>query len=435
MSLLNFNPQVMGLLGDTLAGVGIGLLNQQPSNQPISLLGNLGGGLQYAQGLQQQRRSNQRMEEAQKIAQQQLAIQQQTAAQQKAAFDQQQQQLAAKKAAAQSMFGGQSIPSNPMAFPAGAPPAGSSVGVTQPSQAFANLSHSQLAALQQYSAADPDGAMSIALQQAFPKPSESPATVKEYEYAVGQGYQGTLNDFIQQKARAGANSTTINMPPAEKAFQTNLGTAGGKAAGDLLYATVPAAQSQINNLDALKGAVASLEAAGGDVGKLAPLQKTATELMQAFNLDPQTLGLPSDAGPAQAITAITNRLALEARSTGDGTGMPGAMSDADRVFLQQSVPSIADTPAGLKMKIEIAERLAKRRIEAAQEWAKYPKTEDGWTKFQFDWIKYNQQNPVFGKTDQEKVQALTGQAPAPAKPKPSAAPGPTGLPGDPGDWN
>jgi hypothetical protein len=427
------NPY-LGLLGDTLTGVGIGLLNSKRGEVGAGI----GQGLQYAQSLQQQRKMNSRADEMQKIAQQQLAIQQQTAQQQKAAFDQQQQQMMAQKQAAQSLFGGQSIPSNPMAFPAGAPPAGSSVGVTQPNPAIAQgLDHAQLAIMQQYAQADPGGALGLAAQQAFPKPVDPSSDMKNYQFYAQQETQLgrqplPFNDWALQQKRASANMTTLNMPPQENAFQQKYGSAGGEAAGKLMYETIPAAQSRLNQLDALKSGVNALEAAGQDTGKLAPLKTKATALMQALNLDPTTLGLPADAGPAQAISAITNKLALDARSTADGAGMPGAMSDSDREFLSQTVPNISDTPTGLKMKVEIAGRVAKRQTEAAAQWNKYPQTQAGWAQFQQDWIAYNQQHPIFGPDDMKKIAGIQ-TAPVTAPP-PSAAPAIPALPSG-GGWH
>jgi hypothetical protein len=412
MPLLNFSPQTLGLLGDTLSGVGMGLLNQRSGD---GMLSGIGSGLQYAQGLQQQRRLNASEEERRRIAQEQLAIQQQTALQQKAAFDQQQQQLAAQKQAAQSMFGG--------AVPASTGRPGGGGAVSAPNPAFANMTPEQLAVAQHLAQVNPGGALDLAAQQVFPKPSDPSSDMKNYKFysdqEVGMGRQPLpFNDWALQQKRATANMTTINMPKQEEAFQNKYGAAGGEAAGKLMYETIPGALTRISQLDALKSSVAALEAAGGDTNKMAPLKQKATELMHAFNMDPTALGLPADPGPYQAISAITNKLALDARSTADGAGMPGAMSDADRIFLTQTVPSIQDSPTGLKMKVEIAEKVARRQTEAAAQWNKYPQTQAGWAQFQQDWIKYNQENPIFGPDDMKKIAGLQG---AP-QPKPSAAP-------------
>jgi hypothetical protein len=212
-----------------------------------------------------------------------------------------------------------------------------------------------------------------------------------------------------------ATGATVNMPPLEKQFDTKLGGAEGEAAGDLLTKIPDAAQAQLNNIDALKQAIGQMQAAGTDTGALASVKNRIGALAQAFGMDPSTFGLPADAGPGQLLTSLTNQLALQARSTSSGTGMPGAMSDSDRAFLQQSVPNIGDTPMGIQAKITIAERLAQRQLEGAQMFAtKYPHTQAGYESFLKDWRAYNQQNPVFSGAFKSQA---TGQVP----------PVPTGL--------
>jgi hypothetical protein len=42
------------------------------------------------------------------------------------------------------------------------------------------------------------------------KPADKPAAIREYEYAVGQGFQGTFADYEQQMRKAGATSIDFN---------------------------------------------------------------------------------------------------------------------------------------------------------------------------------------------------------------------------------
>jgi hypothetical protein len=65
----------------------------------------------------------------------------------------------------------------------------------------------------------------------------------------------------------------------------------------------------------------------------------------------------------EAIRAISNQLALTLRNTGEGQGMPGALSDADRKFLQQAAPGITNTPEGNKLLIDYSRRIAQRNLE------------------------------------------------------------------------
>jgi hypothetical protein len=196
----------------------------------------------------------------------------------------------------------------------------------------------------------------------------------------------------------------------EGAFSQAFGKGEGEAASALSNDVGNAAASQLQQLDALKQAVGELQAAGGNTGALANLGLKATRITQGLGLDPAALGLPANAGPAEVINAVSNKLAMEARNPAGGAGMPGAMSDADRNFLSQTVPNLGDTPQGIAMKIDIAQKAAARKAEMSSAWNSYPnQTQEGWSKFKQEWKKYTDANPLFDATKQ----------PAPA-PKPAA---------------
>lgn len=76
-----------------------------------------------------------------------------------------------------------------------------------------------------------------------------------------------------------------------------------------------------------------------------------------------TLGISnaSKAAAGELIAAITNKLALAVRSPGgEGGGMPGAMSDADREFLRDTVPGLLKTPEGNRQLIAVMRASARR---------------------------------------------------------------------------
>lgn len=219
----------------------------------------------------------------------------------------------------------------------------------------------------------------------------------------------------------------------ETAFGQAFGKGEGEAASALANDVGNAAASQLQQLDALKSAVAQLQAAGGDTGALAKLGLEATRIAQGLGIDPAALGLPANAGPAEVINAVSNKLAMEARNPAGGAGMPGAMSDADRAFLSQTVPNLGDSPQGIAMKIDIAAKAAARKAEMSSAWNAYPdQTQAGWSKFKQDWKKYTDANPLF---DASKV-------PEVAAPKGAPQPGVTedgfrfkgGDPGNPANW-
>lgn len=203
----------------------------------------------------------------------------------------------------------------------------------------------------------------------------------------------------QGPAFAPPNQVNVNTK-TESAFGQAFGKGEGEAASALANDVGNAASSQLQQLDAMKQAVSELQAAGQNPGALAGLQTKATQLMQGLNLDPKALGLPANAGPAELISAISNKLALEARNPAGGAGMPGAMSDADRNFLAQTVPNLGDTPQGMAMKIDVAQKVAQRKSEMSAAWNSYPdQSQDGWSKFKQDWKKHTDTNPLFSASN------------------------------------
>jgi hypothetical protein len=69
--------------------------------------------------------------------------------------------------------------------------------------------------------------------------------------------------------------------------------------------------------------------------------------------------------PAQAFNALANQMTLQARSTANGTGMPGAMSDADREFLRQMVPGLEKQKLTNRVLLGVMRKLAVREQEVA----------------------------------------------------------------------
>lgn len=107
---------------------------------------------------------------------------------------------------------------------------------------------------------------------------------------------------------------------------------------------------------------------------------------------------------AEAAQAISNRLALSLRNPAGGEGMPGAMSDADRAFLQSSIPSLQNTPDGWKQMIAFQRKLNEAAIDQAREVERFlaagGKPRDVYAHMQ----KYAERNPIFGQSAGQSAQ-------------------------------
>lgn len=74
-------------------------------------------------------------------------------------------------------------------------------------------------------------------------------------------------------------------------------------------------------------------------------------------------GLTEKASAGEILQSITREMALQLRNPSGGAGMPGALSDADRDYLESMVPGLTKTPEGNRALLTVAKRLAQRNIE------------------------------------------------------------------------
>jgi hypothetical protein len=186
-------------------------------------------------------------------------------------------------------------------------------------------------------------------------------------------------------AAAGASNQTVNMPPQEKAEAKKVGELFGTQYAEIQQAGVTAG-SKLSKLDRFESLSKGIE-----TGKLAP---AITEL-QALG---KSLGIEvgADLAPKQAMQALSKEVALTLRNPSGGAGMPGALSDKDREFLESMVPGLEKTPEGNKLILETARKLEKRSQEIAKLTRDYRKKHGQADEGMFDEIqKYGDAHPLF----------------------------------------
>jgi hypothetical protein len=126
-----------------------------------------------------------------------------------------------------------------------------------------------------------------------PKAEAAPASVKEYQFAVGQGYQGTFQDFQLAQKSAVAPKVTVDMTGGQKGFDNELTLKKSFAAEPVYkaYGEMQSAYGQIT--DSLKSA--------SPAGDLA----AATKFMKL--LDPGSVVRESELGMAMAASGALDR--------------------------------------------------------------------------------------------------------------------------------
>lgn len=101
-------------------------------------------------------------------------------------------------------------------------------------------------------------------------------------------------------------------------------------------------------------------------------------------------------GEAEAAQAITNELALQLRNPAGGAGMPGAMSDKDREFLQSMTPGLGMTKEGRNALVSTKKKLNQRSIQVAKMARDYRKKNGSLDEMFFDELaQYSEDNPMF----------------------------------------
>jgi hypothetical protein len=134
-----------------------------------------------------------------------------------------------------------------------------------------------------------------------------------------------------------------------------------------------------------------------------PFADFATDATRVGN----QLGLNlADTSQAETARSLSNQMALMLRNPAGGAGMPGALSDSDRNFLVQSVPSLNNSPGGGKALIHVMTKLADRKTQVAQFADRYVQQhgmlDSGFDREIADW---SAKNPLFTNEERAALQA------------------------------
>ncbi|QRY70178.1 hypothetical protein JVX98_13190 [Ensifer sp. PDNC004] len=173
------------------------------------------------------------------------------------------------------------------------------------------------------------------MEQVYGGKPDLPTDVQEYEYARGQGYQGTFADFQQEQKRAGATNVNIDQK-AEGAFDKKL------------------AEKQAEAFDAMATEGLNARADLGIISELDGLLQGQGGTLTGINGIAAKYGLGGEGqSDLQAAQALINKLVPTQRSPGSGS-----MSDRDVELFTRSLPSLWNTPQGNQRIIEVMRGLA-----------------------------------------------------------------------------
>jgi len=197
-----------------------------------------------------------------------------------------------------------------------------------------------------------------------------------------QGMQGSI---LNDQVRPSQTPDQIAAAAATKDYATKRATEQATDMGAIQQKGL-AAPSKIATLKYIGDLYDGFE--GGTLSNFA-MKVASTANSLGIKIDPK---LPDK----EAAGALARELALTLRATGQGSGMPGALSDADREFLVSMSPNLAQTAAGRKKVIDSHVALAQREADVAQFARnyenKYGRLDNG---FFTQLSEYSKKNPVF----------------------------------------
>lgn len=246
---------------------------------------------------------------------------------------------------------------------------------------------------------------------------------REYEMARQQGYEGTFMDYKRDLAEAQRAQTTVNVGSEEKAGEFFGKELGKQAAGRMnsMYDTANRARKNLATAGEMERAFRTVLDQGGTIGPGADLEVTASRVLRVMGINPADLGLPEDTGAAETLQALAGELVLG--KIGGENGMPANnFSDADRKFIENTVPQLDSTPSGFLWKLEIHKRLQQRALERETMWnqaidraqAEGIDEYDAWRRFERDWADYVNQTPLIDDDTRQQIEGAMSATTTPS---------------------
>jgi hypothetical protein len=184
---------------------------------------------------------------------------------------------------------------------------------------------------------------------------------------------------------------------ADKAYDTQMGKTWAEQ-NEKIINDASRAQQQLSQLDQLKAALANPNVYQGFAGdSILSLKKAA-----------QAIGMGVEGvADSELASKVTRELALQLRNPTGGAGMPGALSDQDRKFLESMVPSLQNSREGNQQIVDMYRALNQRALDVDRLRSQYEekngRIDAGFTR---ELRKYANENPLF------KQQAAPAAAPS-----------------------
>jgi hypothetical protein len=190
--------------------------------------------------------------------------------------------------------------------------------------------------------------MAAAVQQAYGT-KELTNDIKQYQYAVSQGYKGPFVEFL---AKIHQDKAIKNNVQIDQSQESEFGKTAGKLQATRfndLAEGGQGAKQMVSDVELLRDLGTKLQ-----TGKMAEVKAAIGPYAEALGVDVKNLN------EIQAFEAVVNRVAPSLRVKG-----AGAQSDMELRNFLKSLPSLGNTPGGNEIITQTLEGLARNKIAAA----------------------------------------------------------------------
>jgi hypothetical protein len=251
--------------------------------------------------------------------------------------------------------------------------------------------------------------------QAGPTPTDE---IREYQFDrnqwaadpnnAGKAFP-TFGDWKTNLRKAGA--TRVNVNTAENKFESAYGEGLGKDALGVVEGGRRASSNlgEIGRLEKiLEGAsTGKLAQAGMTVGAYGRSVGISDENLKRMGLDPNVLI------NREAALGLINRQIIG--QLGSGAFPTNNFSNADREFLEKTLPSLGDQPEANAIKLEALKRANIRSRDMADAWQQAREGGTSYEKFLKAWAEKTAREPVFGDLAERSAAVSGGYGPAPTR--------------------
>lgn len=189
-----------------------------------------------------------------------------------------------------------------------------------------------------------------------PKEQSLPAAIQEYQFAVGQGYKGTFDQWDKERKRAGANSVSLSVN-TEKSFLNELAGGLGKSITDA-RGTAQASLGTINTVNRLMEALDSNQVMAGPGTTFRQYGLQVGSMLGVSGKDAQEKLLNT----RQAIQSLA-QLELDAAQQMKGQGQ---ITEAERSIIRRAASGDIDgmTTGELRLLGGVLDRTARTKIQS-----------------------------------------------------------------------